>query len=675
MARRHALLQEIYTLVEQTPATVLLEGGKHNDSETREKPWTQLFTAPMRVCVAHSPGEIPPLFSEIESAVAAGHCAAGFFSYECASCFEPKAGMHAPKVDAPLAWFGIYERSYVFDHSAGRFEGAEPPELKQFRSQLPNAEAPNQAPESEIAAEFALSESEYAQRIARIHEWIRAGDVYQLNFTAPMKFEAPCSAAALYARLRARQPVDYGAFLHCEPGRRILSFSPELFFRIEEGGSHCGGSREGVSSRGGRRIVTRPMKGTVRRGRTTREDREISEWLRGDPKNRSENVMIVDLVRNDLGRVAQTGSVRVEELFAVERYPTLWQMTSTVSAELRPDVGFCEIFRALFPCGSVTGAPKVRATQLIAELEDAPRSVYTGAIGFFSPRQTVFNVAIRTLELDDARGTMGVGSGVVIDSDPATEYRECLLKAEFLAGPVHRTTSSISGNIPIVSQPDAFFLIETMLWDGGYPLLELHLDRLEDSARYFDFSFDRAAVRAALEDHVRPFADQKLADAEPHSSCSPRRVRLLLVDDEGHVEIGSEALPPAGDPNRIGRVCLSSVRTNPADATLYHKTTQRPLYAFEYLQAKERGFDDVLFLNLRGEVTEGAISNVFVVKNGRWFTPPVECGLLAGVYRRHLLESRREIEERVLLLDDLRSADAIYLCNAVRGLRRVEIIW
>ena len=215
--------------------------------------------------------------------------------------------------------------------------------------------------------------------------------MYQLNFTAPFHVEAQGSVAAHYARLRARQPVDYGAFLHWQQGRHILSFSPELFFRVENDGPT-------------RRIVTRPMKGTARRGRTTREDREIAEWLRNDPKNRSENVMIVDLLRNDLGRVARTGTVHADRLFDVERYATLWQMTSTVSAELRPDVSFHEIFRALFPSGSVTGAPKVRAMQLLAELEDAPRGVYTGAIGFFSPQQTVFNVAIRTLELEGGSG-------------------------------------------------------------------------------------------------------------------------------------------------------------------------------------------------------------------------------------------------------------------------------
>jgi len=657
MTQRHSLPAEVYALVEQKPATVLLEGGK--PGHTNEQPWTQLFTVPLRVCAAYSPAEIPELFAEIENAIAQGHCAAGFFSYECASCFEPKAGTHASREGQPLAWFGIYARSYTFDHITGEFAGGEPPELARFRAQQISGAArvfeAAQPPEPELAAEFALTEAEYVQRIARIHEWIRAGDIYQLNFTAPFSIEAPGGIAVHYARLRSRQPVDYGAFLHWRQDRHILSFSPELFFRIHEGGTRSGE----------RRITTKPMKGTAPRGRTTREDREISEWLRGDAKNRSENVMIVDLVRNDLGRIARTGSVKVEELFSVERYPTLWQMTSTVSAELRPEVGFHDIFRALFPCGSVTGAPKVRAMQLIAEIEDAPRGVYTGAIGFFSPHQTVFNVAIRTLELNGARGIFGAGSGVVIDSGPAQEFRECLLKTKFLSGPAHRIAAPISENVPIVSQPDKFSLVETILWDGSYPLLELHLERLQDSADYFDFSCDRAAVREALEDHARQFADS--------APRSPRKVRLLVVDDEGHIQIGSEPLSSPVDPNRIGRVTLSSVRTDPANAMLYHKTTHRPIYSRAFEQATHEGFDDVLFLNLRGEVTEGAISNVFVEKDGRWFTPPVDCGLLAGVYRRHLLETRPEIEERVLFIDDLRSADAIYLANAVRGLRKVEI--
>jgi para-aminobenzoate synthetase/4-amino-4-deoxychorismate lyase len=337
--------------------------------------------------------------------------------------------------------------------------------------------------------------------------------------------------------------------------------------------------------------------------------------------------------------------VRAENLFAVERYPTLWQMTSTVIGELRPEIGFQQIFRALFPCGSVTGAPKVRAMQLLAQLEQQPRGVYTGAIGFFSRERTVFNVAIRTLELEGDCGTMGIGSGVVIDSDPAEEFRECLLKAEFLT-----------------KAPASFSLIETLLWNGDYPLIEFHLDRLEDSAGYFGFPCDRATVKAALVTYAESFAGR-----------NPRKVRLLLNSD-GELHIESEPLPESSIAKPL-RVRIASQRTDPKDATLFHKTTHRPLYAEAFNAATQAGFDEVLFLNLRGEVTEGAIHNIFIEKDGLLLTPPVECGLLAGVHRRHRLETRSDVSERVLHLEDLRNADAIYLSNAVRGLRRAVIAW
>jgi para-aminobenzoate synthetase/4-amino-4-deoxychorismate lyase len=362
--------------------------------------------------------------------------------------------------------------------------------------------------------------------------------------------------------------------------------------------------------------------------------------------------MIVDLLRNDLGRLCSFGSVHVESLFAVERYRTLWQMTSTVSGELRAEVGLQQVFRALFPCGSVTGAPKVRAMQLLAELEEQPRGIYTGAIGFFSRQRTVFNVAIRTLELENGKGRMGVGSGIVIDSDAADEFQECQLKTAFLSGSPAAFSSQFS-------------LVETLLWQDGYPLIELHLDRLEDSARYFDFACDRAATKAALLARAAEFHDGK-----------PRKVRLLL-DRDGALHVGSEVLPAvATDENTVSsRVRIASQRTDPHDPMYFHKTTHRPIYAEAFKAAIEAGFDDVLFLNHRGEVTEGAISNVFIEVDGKWFTPPVECGLLAGVYRRHMLETRPEIEARVLYPEDLRQADAVYLTNAVRGLRRVSIEW
>ncbi len=650
MTRWHSLPVEVYALVDDTPATVLLECAPTPacapERDGEQESVSRLFAGPLRVLEATEPHQIPELFAAVESATAAGGYAAGFFAYECGGCFEPKANMRPRQVNQPLAWLGLYQKPYLFDHRTGLFVAGAPPGLAHFAPN-PAQSVPNfarldprrrdqtEAPAPPLNLRFALSEAEYAECIAAIHEWIRAGDIYQLNFTAPLRITPSCRAAALYQRLRGRQPVQFGAFLHGRPGQRILSFSPELFFRVD-------------GQPASRRITARPMKGTAPRGRTTREDREQAHWLRNDPKNRSENLMIVDLLRNDLGRLARFGTVRVDELFTVERYPTLWQMTSTITAELRPEVGFQQIFRALFPCGSVTGAPKVRAMQLIAQIEPEPRGVYTGAIGYFSPERTVFSVAIRTLELENGVGRMGLGSGIVIDSDPAAEYQECLLKAEFLTRAAER-----------------FSLFESLLWQDGYPLLDLHLDRLTDSADYFGFPCDPSAVRATLLESAQRFPGQQ-----------PRKVRLLL-DPDGELQIADETLPvPTAEPRAI-RARISPERTDPEDPFLFHKTTHRPLYTRAFEQAVAAGFDEVLFLNQRGEVTESAIGNLFVVKGDRWLTPPVECGLLAGVFRRHLLETRLktrlEIEEHVLYLDDLRTADAVYLANAVRGLRRVTL--
>jgi len=657
MSRWHPLPAEVYALVEDTPATVLLESAPPGvtvppGGHSAEDHASRLFTAPHRILTAHQPSEIPSLFAEIESAVAAGLFAAGYFAYECGAAYEPSAALRPPPPGQPIAWFGIYNRCHVFDHTAGTFSTPHLPNLSQVTA-APSGDAT-------LEAAFTLSEPEYVQRIAAIHNWIRAGDVYQLNFTAPYKVRTTGSIAALYARLRSRQPVDFGAFLHTQPGRRILSCSPELFFRIETQGGKPDAER---------RITTRPMKGTAPRGRTTAEDSSLAHWLRDDPKNRAENVMIVDLLRNDLGRLCNFGSVQVQDLFAVERHPTLWQMTSTVTGELRPGTTLHQVFRALFPSGSITGAPKVRAMQLIAQLEPEPRGVYTGAIGFFSPRQTVFNVAIRTLDLEGGSGRMGVGSGVVIDSDPDQEFRECALKAQFLTRPASQL-------------PQSFSLIETMLWQGNFPLLELHLDRLQDSAAYFALPCDRAAVKAALHAHAATFAD-----------AHPRKVRLLL-NPEGDLQITNELLlNPQLDPQiepgapslthpfveKVGipaiRVCIAPQRTDPADPLYFHKTTHRPLYTAAFKAAAEAGFEEVLFFNLRGELTEGAISNVFLKKASRWFTPPIASGVLPGVFRRHLLASRPEIEERILTLDDLRQADGVYLANAARGLRPAAVHW
>jgi para-aminobenzoate synthetase/4-amino-4-deoxychorismate lyase len=348
--------------------------------------------------------------------------------------------------------------------------------------------------------------------------------------------------------------------------------------------------------------------------------------------------MIVDLLRNDLGRICATGSVHVEDLFSVERYETLLQMTSTISGTLRPGVLFHDIFRAMFPCGSITGAPKIRTMQIIRELEPNPRGIYTGAIGFIAPnRSAVFNVAIRTLLMKDGNVHMGVGGGIVADSIPEDEHRECLLKASFLTRAHH-----------------PFQLIETMLWDQEYRLLSLHLDRLQSSASYFNFVFDRSTIQSQLHELARPFV-----------ATARHKVRLLLHPD-GALTLSNS--PLLEEPSTL-RVKLSPHSTSSTDAFLRHKTTQRQFYDQQYAAARADGFDEVIFTNEKGEVTEGAISNLFIEQSGKLITPPLTSGVLPGIMRRHLLETRATAEERIITLEDLRAADAILLCNSVRGLR------
>jgi para-aminobenzoate synthetase/4-amino-4-deoxychorismate lyase len=636
MTRWHSPPAELYAAVEHTPASILLESVRPTAPQpgsAESAVPTRFFTHPLRVCVANHLAEIPALFAEIERAVAAGFFAAGYFSYECGAFFEPTAApLNAPAQSAAqsLAWFGIYKCPHLFDHRTGEFVEGNPPDLSQFRSATDTESLT--APDFDYAV--TLSEQEYAQRIAEIHAWIRSGDVYQLNFTVPIQVHAAGNSAALYQRLRTLQPAPYSAFLHTQPNHRILSFSPELFFRLESAAeAGCpilairrGGSQGWETTPAIRRITTRPMKGTAPRGRTTAEDRTLAEWLRNDPKNRAENVMIVDLLRNDLGRLCTFGSVQVRDLFAVERYPTLWQMTSTITGELRPEVGFQDIFRALFPCGSVTGAPKIRAMQLLAQLEQRPRGVYTGAIGFFSKAESIFNVAIRTLSLHGNQGTMGVGSGIVIDSNPADEWRECLLKAEFLTRPADEPTKpSLAG----------FFLVETLLWQSEYPFLELHLDRLQDSAGYFDFPFNRAQTESALQVHAaeiaknhgapsfpRPFAE-RVGDHYPQPTQDPanspylsHKVRLLLSHD-GTLEITAEPIPASsGEPLRVR---IAAQNTDSKDPMYFHKTSHRPLYTEALQAAIAAGYDDVLFL--KAAKSQKAPSTTYVSKRTAAWSP------------------------------------------------------
>lgn len=614
MCRLISLPYHFHQLIADLPDSVLLETARLDHAH----PCSWLFLHPVEVIRAHALNELPRLFEIIERHVQDGLYVAGFLSYECGYHFEPQSTISSRgAMKDPLAWFGVYKGTYVFDHITGQTT----PGLPVSR---PRGSAAEQVRGHISELRLDIDREGYCQQVERIREYIAAGDTYQVNFTTRTHFDYDGCPAALFRHLCERQRVPYGAFLHLDR-QYVLSLSPELFFRIEDG-----------------RITTRPMKGTARRGRSLEEDQRMRNWLQQDPKNRSENVMIVDLVRSDLGRIAQVGSVEVGDLFTIETYDTLLQMTSTISARLRPDTSFYETFRALFPSGSVTGAPKCRTMQIIQEMENEHRGVYTGAIGFFAPnRSAVFNVPIRTIVLREGQGEMGVGSGITFDSVAEHEYEECLLKMQFLG----QSTPS-------------FQLLESLRWDGEYHFVEDHLQRLESSAQYFDFAFDKDRVRAALEQH-----QDRLAPG------SPSKVRLLL-DRSGAVSI--EAVPLNAH-SSSGTIILSPIRTSSEDRFLYHKTTHRELYNRLHREARSLGHEDVVFVNERGELTEGAHNNLFVEIDGRLFTPPVECGLLVGVYRGRLLASEAKASERILTPRVLRMADAIYLCNSVRGLRKVRL--
>ncbi|HEU0055260.1 MAG TPA: aminodeoxychorismate synthase component I, partial [Longimicrobium sp.] len=408
-----------------------------------------LFRRPRRVVEAWATADVLPALREVEAAVADGLHAAGFVAYEAAPGLDPALATHPPDPRLPLLRFVLCEERVETEPPSGDGDG----DADAFRL---GAFSP------------ALAEDDYAAAVERIRALIAAGDTYQVNFTFPLRAAFEGDAAALYRRLRLAQRADFHAFLRFGD-TSIVSASPELFFR------QVGGELE-----------LRPMKGTRPRGRWPEEDARLAAELLSSEKERAENLMIVDLLRNDAGRVAEFGSVRVDRLFEVERYETVHQLTSTIRARVREGVGLADLFGALFPCGSVTGAPKVRTSEIIAELERGPRGVYTGAVGFASPGEAVFSVAIRTLVVDHAAGTaeLGVGSGVTFDSAAAAEYRECLAKSAFAT-----------------HAPHDFRLLETLLWEPGegYFLLDGHLERLSRSAAYFGFRCDRDEVVAALE--------------------------------------------------------------------------------------------------------------------------------------------------------------------------------
>ncbi len=569
-----------------------------------------VFDDPVDVIECTRPDDVDTALANLDRALSSGLHAAGFLSYELGYPLEPKLRPLIPEArQVPLVSMGLYRDPKQLDFH----------ETRQF------VEAQANGAYSVEGLRLSLDKERYLDAVARVKAYIAAGDVYQINFTLKYLFEFTGNPWSLYADLRRRQRVAHGAYMRTRDVE-VLSLSPELFVRSDHGNA-----------------TVRPMKGTAERGLTPEDDEALRTWLTIDEKSRAENLMIVDLLRNDLGRIAETGSVDVAELFSVETYPTLHQMTSTVTARLRADITASQLIGNLFPCGSITGAPKVRAIEIIRELEVQPRGIYTGAIGTISPTGDAnFSVAIRTLVIDrNGRGEMGIGSGIVQDSDDTAEYDECLLKARFL------------------TEPDKpFQLIETMRWqsDDGYYLLEEHLARLAASAHQFGIPCDITGIYERLMALTSEFTDDTV------------RVRLLL-DEDGALTLKHQptSVPEAG---AIFTYVFSELPIDSRDRHRYHKTTNRELLDAEYARLTQAtGCNEVLFLNEKGEVTEGSRSNLFVDQEGCLATPPVSCGLLDGTLRRALLDDPdSNLVERVLKPCDLELARRVLLGNSVTGL-------
>lgn len=557
------------------------------------------FTDPVEVVIATRVEEVLPALRRVGQAVAEGLYAAGYIGYEAAPAFDPAFRVrHGGAL--PLLWFGLFRAP---DSQANQEPGG-PFQLTEWQP--------------------SVTREAYDAAIHAIREAIARGETYQVNHTLRLRARFAGDDWSFYRALCAAQRPGYGAYLNL--GRhRILSASPELFFH-----------------RSGDRITVRPMKGTRPRGRFPAEDATLRAALAASEKERAENLMIVDLMRNDLGRIARTGSVQVTRLFDVETYPTVLQMTSTVTAEPREGTSLVDLFRALFPCGSITGAPKVSTMRLITVLEDSPRGAYCGAMGYVTPAgEAVFNVAIRTVVLDADTGAVeyGVGGGITWDSDAGGEYAETVAKAAILT----------------VARPP-FRLLETLrLENGQYALLERHLDRLLQSAEYFGIPVQSSHVRDALQRFLTAHA------------VGAWRVRLL-ASGVGAVEVEGTPLvelPPSPLP-----IALANQPVSRRDVFLFHKTTHRRVYE-EQKAAHQQAFD-VLLWNEERELTEFTTGNLVLKLEGQHWTPPVECGLLAGTFRAELL-ARGEIRERVLTCEDLQRAECVWYINGVRSWVPVQV--
>ena len=564
--------------------------------------WQMQFTHPTDMWLAHTHGEVATVLHQAERAACAGKWVAVLLAYEAAPAFDPAFAVQ-PAGSLPLACAAAFDQLLECGSHAPAFS----PEAVLPETREPSYSTSPWTPKVDRAA--------FVRAVERIREYIAAGDVYQVNYTFPLECRFEGDPASWFRDLCAAQQAEF--CVYADLGQHVvLSISPELFLE-----------------RRGTTLAMRPMKGTAPRGRWADEDARCADGLLNSAKNRAENIMIVDLIRNDLGRIADIGSVHVPRLFDIEKYPTVWQMTSTVEARQRADASLVDIVGAVFPCGSITGAPTIRAMQVIRELEPFARGIYTGCIGLLEPGgDFTFNVAIRTVVVDrEARSAVfGVGGGIVWDSQPDDEYEECANKSLFLL--LHKQ----------------FSLFETLLLEEGkFFLLDKHVARVKASASFFGFVLDEGEVL------------KNLCEAKDVHPTGQWKVRMVLAPN-GNVTVEAEPLSALRLPRRVA---FAAAPIKSSNVFCCHKTTSRSVYD-EALKSRPDA-DDVLLWNERGEVTESTIANIVVEKQGRKWTPPRTCGLLNGTFREELLESG-EISEKVLTKEDVRNADRIHLVNSVR---------
>ena len=553
------------------------------------------FTQPIKELKTRDLAEVADLLAQVESYQEQGYYVVGYVSYEAAPAFEEKLAVHkAPLLGEYLLYFTVHDRV----------------ETSPIPLTYDDIDLPSNWQE-------VTSEADYEKAIAQIHHHLRQGDTYQVNYTVQLKQDLSANPFAIYNRMVVEQEAGYNAYVEHDE-MAVISMSPELFFEQND-----------------RELTTRPMKGTTQRGVTDQEDFAQASWLEQDPKNRSENMMIVDLLRNDMNRISEVGSEYVERLCQVEQYSTVWQMTSTIKSQLRLDVDLVAIFRSLFPCGSITGAPKIATMEIIKNLEPKPRGVYCGTIGLLFPNgRRIFNVAIRTIQLYKGQAIYGVGGGITWDSTWESEYREVHQKAAVLYRKQARFKLITTGKI---SQKSLLFE-------------DQHLERLTKASRYFAYPFDPEELRQKIEE-----------ECQTCDSHQDYRLRISL-SKSGEIELSRQILAPLSTSFCKAKLCLQEADLN--QSFTYFKTTHRPHLSL--------GKQEIIYHNVAGELLETSIGNLVLKINGKLYTPPINLGILLGIYRQHLL-GKGQVEEKIMTLADLNQAEAVFGCNAVRGLYELEL--